>query len=95
VCQVFVLLTSGASFDIVSNPCFGAWPEVFLVDAPDRFVSARVTIDGALMPDVHQFTFQSLVRWYDEPTVFDVPPERLVWVIDAFDWVDACPIFHQ
>jgi hypothetical protein len=94
VCQIFVLLTGGASFDIVSDPCFGAWPEVFLVDASDRFVSARVAIDGALMPDVHQFTFQSLVWWYDKPAAFDVPPEWLAWVIDAFDRVDACPFFH-
>ena len=92
--QIFVLLTGGASFDVVSDPCFGAWPEIFLVDASDRFVSARVAVDGALMPDVHQFTFQSLVRWYDEPTAFDVPPEWFIRVIDAFNRVDACPFLH-
>jgi hypothetical protein len=94
VSQIFVLLTGGAPLDVVSDPCFGAWPEVFLVDAPDRFVPARVAIDGALMPDVHQFAFQPLVRWYDKSTAFGVPPEWLIWVINAFDRVDARPFLH-
>jgi hypothetical protein len=94
VSQILVLLAGGASLDVVSDPCFGAWPEVFLVDASDRFVSARVAIDGALMPDVHQFAFQPLVWRYDKSTAFDVPPEWLARVIDAFDWVDAYPFLH-
>jgi hypothetical protein len=92
--QIFVLLTGGASLDIFCDPCFGAWPEVFPVDASDRFVSTRVAIDGALMPDVHQFTFQPLVWWYNESMAFGVPPERFAWVVDAFDRVDACPFLH-
>jgi hypothetical protein len=39
--------------------------------------------------------FQSLVWWYDESSALNVSPERFVWVVDAFDWVDACPFFHQ
>jgi hypothetical protein len=92
--QIFVLLTGGASFDVISDPRFGAWPEVFLVDASDRFVPAGVAIDGAFVPDVHQFAFQPLVWWYDEPTVFSVPPEWFVWVIDVFDRIDARPFLH-
>ena len=57
VCQVFVLLTGGASFDIFRDPRFGAWPEVFSVDVSDRFISTRVAIDGAFVPNVHQFAF--------------------------------------
>jgi hypothetical protein len=55
--QVFVLLTGGASFDIFRDPRFGAWPEVFSVDVSDRFISTRVAIDGAFVPNVHQFAF--------------------------------------
>ena len=39
----------------------GAGPEVFFVDASDCFILTGVAIDGAFMPYVHQFAFQSLI----------------------------------
>jgi len=51
--QILVLLASGASFDVFRDPRFGAWPEVFPIDASDRFVSSGMAIDGAFVPDVH------------------------------------------
>ena len=75
VSEVFVLLACGAAFDIFHDPCSGAWPEVFSVDAPDCFISSGVTVDGSFMPCVHQLSFQSLIRWYDELIVFAISPE--------------------
>jgi hypothetical protein len=37
--EVLVLLACGAAFDVFRYPCPGAWPEVFLIDLPYRFVS--------------------------------------------------------
>ena len=88
------MLASGASLDVFCDPCFGAWPEVFFVDASNRFVSAGMAIDRTLVPNVHQFVFQSLIGWYDESAAFGVPPEWFVWVVDSFDWIDARPFFH-
>ena len=53
--QVFVLLTGGASLDVFCDPGLGAWPKVFPVDASDRLVSSGVAVDGAFVPDIHQF----------------------------------------
>jgi hypothetical protein len=51
--QVLVLLTCGAALDVFRDPCPGTWPEVFSVDAPDRFVSSGVAVDGSFVPYVH------------------------------------------
>jgi hypothetical protein len=53
VSQVLVLLAGGASLDVFRDPCFGARPEIFSVDASDCFVSSGVAIDGTFVPDVH------------------------------------------
>ena len=92
--QILVLLASGASLDVFRDPHFGAWPEIFSVDASDHFVLSRVAVDRAFMPDVHQFVFQSLIWWYDKSLAFDIPPEWFIWVVYTFDWVDACPFLH-
>ena len=57
MCQIFVLLTGGASFDVFGDPSPGTWPEVFLVYASDCFVSSRVAVEGAIVPGVHDFAF--------------------------------------
>jgi hypothetical protein len=49
------LLAGGASFDVFRDPGLGAWPKVFPVDASDCFVSSGMAVDGAFMPDIHQF----------------------------------------
>jgi hypothetical protein len=94
-CQILVLLTCGATLDVFCDPCLGAWPEVFFVDAPDCFVPSRMPVDGSFMPYVHQFVLQSLIRWYDEAVTLDVPPEWFIWVVNVFNWINACPFFHQ
>jgi hypothetical protein len=73
--QVFVLLTGGTSFDIFGDPHPGTWPEVFLVYMPDCFVSSRVAIKGAIVPCVHNFTFQALVRRDNEVVCSCVSPK--------------------
>jgi hypothetical protein len=95
VSEVFVLLACGASFDVFCDPCFGAWPEVFSIDTPGCFVSSGVTVGGSLVPYVHQFTFQSLIWWYNKASAFNVSPEGFIRVVNVFDWVDAFPFFHQ
>ena len=94
VCQVFVLLASGASFDIFRDPCPGAGPEVFFVDTSDCFIASGMAIDGAFMPYVHQFVFQSLIWGYHESASLGIPPEWFTWVVHLFDWVDASPFLH-
>jgi hypothetical protein len=51
--QIFVLLTHCTAFDVFHDPALGARPEVFSVDASDRFISSGVAIDGTFMPYVH------------------------------------------
>jgi hypothetical protein len=93
--QIFVLLTCCTSFDVFYDPAPGARPEVFSVDASNCFISSGVTIDGAFMPYVHQFTFQSLIQRYNELSTFDVPSEWFVQIVYTFNWIDSCPFFHQ
>jgi hypothetical protein len=64
--QVFVLLASCAAFDILSDPCSCAGPEVFLVDLPDCLVSSGVSTKWSVVPGVHKFAFQPLVWGNDE-----------------------------
>jgi len=75
VCEVFVLLTGGTALDVFRDPHSCARPEVFSIDASDGFILSGVAIDGAFMPYVHEFTFQSLIQRYNESLAFDVPPE--------------------
>jgi hypothetical protein len=95
MCQIFVLLACCTTFDVFRDPCLGARPEVFLVDVLDGFIPSRVAIDGPFVPYIHQFTFQPLIWWNDETLSLDVPSERFVWVVYAFDWVCSFPLFHQ
>jgi hypothetical protein len=53
VSQVLVLLACGTTLDVFCDPCPGAWPEVFSVDAPDCFISSGVAVDGSFVPCVH------------------------------------------
>jgi hypothetical protein len=94
VCQVLVLLACCASFDVLRDPCSGTRPEVLSIDASDHFISSGVTIDGAFMPYIYEFTFQPLIQWYDESVSFDVSPEQFIRVVYALNWVDTCPFFH-
>jgi hypothetical protein len=55
--QIFVLLAGGASLDVFRDSCFGAWPKVSSIDAFNCFVSSGMAVDGAFVPDVHQFAF--------------------------------------
>jgi hypothetical protein len=87
-------LTRCAAFDVFCDPCSGARPEIFLIDASDCFISPGVTIDSAFMPHVHEFAFQPLIQGYDELLAIGISPEWFIWVIYMLDWVDTCPFFH-
>jgi len=58
VCQVFVLLTGSASFDIVLYPGACAGPVIFAVDSSDCFVSAWVAGCWSIMPYLHESSFE-------------------------------------
>jgi hypothetical protein len=75
MCKVFVLLTCGATFDVFRYPCPGARPKVFLIDFPYCFVSTGMSAEGSVVPRVHDFAFQSLVRGYDKSLCGGVTPE--------------------
>jgi hypothetical protein len=93
--QIFVLLASCAAFDVLSDPCSCAGPEVFLVYLPDRFVSFGVSAKWSVVPGVHKFTFQPLVRGNDEAVCFSISPEWSVRVIYSFNGEDAFPLSHE
>jgi hypothetical protein len=95
VSQIFILLTCCAAFDIFHDPRSGTGPEVFLIDVSDCFISFGVTVDGAFMPNVHQFTLYPLIWWYDKSSAFGVPPEWFIWAIYVLNWVNASPFVHQ
>jgi hypothetical protein len=97
VSQVLVLLTCGATFDIFRYPCPGAGPEVFFVHASDRFVSSGVTVEGAIVPHVHDLAFQSLVGGNDEAVSGNVSSEWgvQVWAIYPFNGECAFPFLHE
>jgi hypothetical protein len=93
--QVFVLLAGCAAFDIFSDPCSCAGPEVFPVDLPDCFVSSGVSTKWSVVPGVHKFAFQPLVWRDDEAVCFNISPEWSVRVIYSFNGEDAFPFFHE
>jgi hypothetical protein len=53
MCQILVLLTGCASFDVFCDPSFCTRLEVFPVDASDCFILSWVSVDGSFMPYVH------------------------------------------
>jgi hypothetical protein len=93
--QIFVLLASCAAFDVLRDPCSCAGPEVFFIYLPDRFVPSGVSAKWPIMPGMHKFVFQSLVRGNDETVCFGISPEWSVWVIYSFNGEDAFPFFHE
>jgi hypothetical protein len=95
VSEVFVLLTGGASFDIFGDPWPGSGPEIFFVDAPDRFISSMMTVQGSLVPRVHDFAFQALIWWNYKSLSWSVSPEWFVWAVHTFDGEGAFPFFHK
>jgi hypothetical protein len=95
VCQVFVLLTGGASFNVFSDPRPGARPEVFLVYVSDCFVSSRVTVKGAIVPCVHNFAFQALIRGDYEAVCRNISPEWCSRAFYSFDGECVFPFFHE
>jgi hypothetical protein len=95
VCQIFVLLVHYAAFDVFHDPSLGTRPEVFLIDVSNGFIMSGVTIDGPLVPYIHQFAFQSLIQWNNKMLSLGVSPEWFVWVVYMFDGVCPFPFFHQ
>jgi hypothetical protein len=93
--QVFVLLAGRAAFDVLSDPCSCAGPEVFLVDLPDCFISSGVSTKWSVMPGVHEFAFQPLVWRDDKAVCFDISPEWGVRIIYSFNGEGAFPFFHE
>jgi hypothetical protein len=87
-------LARRAAFDVFRDPRFGTRPEVLLIDASDCFILSGVTVDGAFVPYVHKLAFQPLIWGYNESSILGISPERFIWVVHAFNWVDACPFFH-
>jgi hypothetical protein len=95
VCQVFILLTGGTSFDVFGDPCPSAWPEIFLVYASDCFVSSRVAIEGTIVPSVHNFAFQALIGRDNKAVCGSVLPEWCAGVVHLFDGKCAFPLFYE
>jgi hypothetical protein len=93
--QVFVLLASCAAFDVLRDPCPCAGPEVFLVYLSDCFVSSGVSAKWPIVPGVHKFAFQSLIRGNDEAVCFSISPEWGVRVVYSFNGESAFPFFHE
>jgi hypothetical protein len=93
--QVLVLLTGCAAFDVFSDPCPCAGPEVFPVYFPDRLVSSGVSTEWAIVPRVHELAFQALVWGNDESVSLDVSPEWGVWSVYSFNGEGVFPFFHE
>src|SRR5580693_4250877 len=93
--QVLVLLAGCATFDIFGDPRSRARPEVFSVYLPDGFVSSGVSTEWSVVPGVHEFTFQPLVRRNDETVCLNIPPEWGVWGVYSFNGEGAFPFFHE
>jgi hypothetical protein len=89
------LLACGASFDIFHDPCPGTGPEVFSVHTSDCFISSGVAIKGAIVPGVHDFAFQTLVRGNDEVVCRGVLPEWSARAVYSFDGECALSFFHE
>jgi hypothetical protein len=95
VCQIFVLLTGGASFDVFHYSWVCSGPVVFFVDVSYGFISPGVSVDCSVMPYVHQFTFQPLIWGYHKVLPLDVPLEWFVQVVNPLNRVSVLPFFHQ
>ena len=93
--QVLVLLAGRTALDVFGDPCSCAGPEVFFVYFPDRFVSSGVSTEWAIVPRVHEFTFQSLVWGNDESVCFNISPEWGVWGVYSFDGEGTFPFLHE
>ena len=93
--QVLVLLAGRTALDVFGDPCSCAGPEVFPVDLPNCFVSSRVSTEWAVVPGIHEFSFQSLVWRNDKAVSFDIPPEWEARCIYAFDGEGVFPFFHE
>ena len=55
--QIFILLTGGASFNVVLYPGSHARPVIFTVDLPDGFISSWVTSGRTVVPYLHELSF--------------------------------------
>jgi hypothetical protein len=93
--QIFVLLTGCAAFDVFGDPRSRARPEVFSVYFPDSLISPGVSTEWSVMPRIHEFTFQSLIRGNDEAMSFDISPERGMWGVYSFNGEGVFPFFHE
>src|SRR5580693_1509318 len=93
--QVFVLLTGRAAFDVFGDPSSRSGPEVFFVYLPDRFVSSRMSTEWAVVPGIHEFSFQSLIWRNDKAVSFDISPEWEARCVYAFDGEGVFPFFHE
>ena len=93
--QVFVLLTGRAAFDVFGDPGSRSRPEVFSVYLPDRFVSSRMSTEWAVVPGIHEFSFQSLIWRNDKAVSFDISPEWEARCVYAFDGEGVFPFFHE
>jgi hypothetical protein len=93
--QVLVLLTGGASLNVFGDPRPGAQPEVFLVYASDCFVSSGVAIKGSIVPCVHDFAFQALIRRDNEVVCGNISPEWCTGAVYSFDGECVFPFFHK
>jgi hypothetical protein len=95
MCEVFVLLTRCAAFDVFCDPSPSTGPEVFSIDAPNGFILSRVAVNRSFMPYVHQFSFQTLIWGNYELSSFSVSSEWFVWIVYPFNWVCPFPFIHQ
>ena len=74
--EILVLLTDGASSDILGYPRASAGPVEYSQDVSDGFVTSLVS-GKSVMVSLHDSSFRRIV-WWDHQLSVDVSPQFLV-----------------
>ena len=94
MCEVFVLLTSCASLDVVVDPDSLQGPEVIVLDFPYCFIMAWVSCPPVVMILPQDSSFKGVI-WTDNQSSFLVPPCHSPWFFIPFDRECLFPLFHS
>jgi hypothetical protein len=94
VCQVFVLLTGGTSFDVVFDPLIHAGPPVPSFRGLYGFISPWVSSGGCVVVVVHDSPPQVHLRW-DHDLVTSEPPGVLhTFILGEVKVMNVPPPFY-
>src|SRR6266850_1848351 len=63
MCEDLVLLADCTSFDIFCDPLSGSRPMILFCNSSGSLVSSRVSCCGNVMPDIHDFSADVVIRW--------------------------------